>query len=347
MTLPVYSHPSTTVLIDDSASFLQSLSFQLEPALASKRFHDTSSALAWLALHGRSDDLAVQANFDTHSSQPDQCNVAIDIDRIRRISGRAGRFSVPSVLVIDYSMPQMNGLEFCQAVRHLPCKKIMLTGAADEKIAVTAFNRGLIDRYIKKGDEAFDLLEQEITALQKDFFAAQSDVWGELLALHHYNFLADPAIARLADELSAQYGFIEHYLFPNPSGILFFDRHGKPTLMVIETVATMQAHFEVARDSDAPPSLLDALKDCSVIPFFYNNGGDGMYSSDVGSGWHRYCLAPHICQGKETYFWALSDLPPQFMQEPVYSYERFLTESGYASASADPSAAYSSRGVRR
>jgi hypothetical protein len=30
-------------------------------------------------------------------------------------------------------MPQMNGLEFCAAVAHLPCKKILFTGAADER----------------------------------------------------------------------------------------------------------------------------------------------------------------------------------------------------------------------
>ena len=48
MPLPIYHHPSLTVLIDDSDSFLRSLSFQLDPALASKAFHDTRSALAWL-----------------------------------------------------------------------------------------------------------------------------------------------------------------------------------------------------------------------------------------------------------------------------------------------------------
>ncbi|UUZ52950.1 hypothetical protein LP419_28255 [Massilia sp. H-1] len=48
MPLPIYHHPSLTVLIDDSDSFLRSLSFQLDPALASKSFHDTRSAIDWL-----------------------------------------------------------------------------------------------------------------------------------------------------------------------------------------------------------------------------------------------------------------------------------------------------------
>ena len=48
MQLPVYTHPTLTVLIDDSDSFLKSMAFQLDPALARKTFHDTSTALRWL-----------------------------------------------------------------------------------------------------------------------------------------------------------------------------------------------------------------------------------------------------------------------------------------------------------
>jgi CheY-like chemotaxis protein len=46
------------------------------------------------------------------------------------------------VLVVDYSMPQMNGVEVCEALRHLPCKKILFTGAADEKVAVERLQSG-------------------------------------------------------------------------------------------------------------------------------------------------------------------------------------------------------------
>ncbi|MES2075553.1 MAG: response regulator, partial [Pseudomonadota bacterium] len=141
MQLPVYSHPTLTVLVDDSDSFLRSMSFQLDPMLANKTFHDTSTALAWLRDSVRRDEVPLHVNFDTQNEAPDQCNVALDLERIYRISERPQRFATPSVLVVDYSMPQMNGLEFCQAVQHLPCKKILFTGAADEKIAVTAFNR--------------------------------------------------------------------------------------------------------------------------------------------------------------------------------------------------------------
>ncbi len=166
MSLPIYHHPSLTVLIDDSDSFLKSLSFQLDPALASKSFHDTRTAIDWLDQQEGGDeahDSTLHASYDTYPNSHEECNVAFDIEQIHRISFQRQRFMTPSVLVVDYSMPQMNGVQLCEALRHLPCKKILFTGVADEKVAVDAFNRGLIDRYIKKSDDdALDQLETEI-----------------------------------------------------------------------------------------------------------------------------------------------------------------------------------------
>ncbi|MQA20897.1 response regulator [Rugamonas rivuli] len=327
MHLPVYSHPTLTVLVDDSDSFLRSLSFQLDPMLASQTFHDTTTALQWLRQGPPSGCVPLHVNFDMHNLPADQCNVALDLERIYRIGEQRQRFATPSVLVIDYSMPQMNGLEFCAAVEHLPCKKILFTGAADEKIAVSAFNRGLIDRYIKKSDDhALDILELEIAALQRDYFDTQSETLRELVLLHNYNFLGDPALARLVRELSARMGFVEHYIFPNPTGILFLDKHGKASLMMIETEQGMYAQYEIARDSDAPPSLMDALLERRVLPFFSDPDGDGMYSRRVGENWHRYCAAPQICQGRETYYWALFDLPSHYFDQQPYAYADFLKE---------------------
>jgi CheY-like chemotaxis protein len=328
MHLPVYAHPTLTVLVDDSDSFLRSLSFQLDPMLANKTFHDTTTALHWLrqsAQEAQEGGVPLHANFDMQNLPADQCNVALDLERIYRIAEQRQRFATPSVLVVDYSMPQMNGLEFCEAVAYLPCKKILFTGAADEKIAVSAFNRGLIDRYIKKSDDhALDMLEMEIAALQRSYFDARSETLRELVLLHHHHFLDDPALATLVTSLMASMGFVEHYIFPNPTGILFLDKHGKASLMMIETEQGMYAQYEIARDSDAPPSLLDALLERRVLPFFTDPNGDGMYSSRVGDNWHRYSAAPRICQGRETYYWALFELPPHYFAQRPCGHAQFL-----------------------
>lgn len=328
MTLPIYQHPSLTVLIDDSDSFLRSLSFQLDPMLASKSFHDTRSAFDWLCRQNAASSEhggALSASFDTYPRSADQCNVAFDIEQIHRISFEKQRFLTPSVLVVDYSMPQMNGVELCEALQHLPCKKILFTGAADEKVAVDAFNRGLIDRYIKKSDDdALDRLESEIAALQHEYFAARSDPLRELLALHNYGFVGDPWFAVLVREVVARHGIVEHYLYPNPSGILLYDRAGKAFLMVVETDASMDAQFEVASDNDAPPSLLEALRERRVLPWFRD--GDGMYSKDYGANWHKFIEPAQVCKGNQVYYWALFELAPGELAGPSTSFNEFLRE---------------------
>lgn len=325
--LSVYQYPTLTVLIDDSQSFLDSLSFRLNPQLARRAFQDTQAALDWLHqahLHAtRNKSEPIRVGYDEQADSFEFRSASINLDRIYHTVMNQQRFDTPSVLVVDYSMPQMNGMEFCRAVKSLPCKKILLTGHADEKIAIDAFNDKLIDRFIRKNDpDAMSSLEAEIIKLQKDFFQEQTSTLKDLLSRHSYSFLTDPAMSALVEQLCSRYRFVEYYLFPNPAGILFFDAHGKATLMVIETEPGLIAHLEVAQDQGAPPELLAALRELRLVPFFFDTGG--MYRNSVGQGWLAYCLPPQLCPGRQDYYWALFDLPPQYLPDPVYSYAEFL-----------------------
>ena len=65
------------------------------------------------------------------------------------------RFGETSVVVVDFAMPQMNGEEFCRKLGQLKgnsVKIIMLTGEADEEMAVRLFNAGVIDKFLRKGN---------------------------------------------------------------------------------------------------------------------------------------------------------------------------------------------------
>lgn len=325
--LSVYQYPTLTVLIDDSQSFLDSLTFQLNPQLACKVFYDTQAAINWLhhAHWHSTKNEPICVGYDEQTESFERRSASIDLDLIYHTVMDQQRFDMPTVLVIDYAMPKMNGVEFCQAIRDLPCKKILLTGLADEKIAIDAFNRKLIDRFIRKNDpDAINHLESEIIKLQRDFFIGQTSTLKDLLSRHTYAFISDPAMGALVGQLCSRYRFVEYYLFPNPAGILFFDIHGKTTLMVIETKASLIVHIEVAQDQGAPPELLTALRGLRLVPFFCDTGG--MYSNTISHDWLSYCLPPQICRGQQDYYWALFDLPPHYLPGPVYSYAEFLRD---------------------
>jgi hypothetical protein len=78
----------------------------------------------------------------------------------------------------------------------------------------------------------------------------------------------------------------------------------------------------VAKDHGAPPELLSALQEFRLVPFFSDTGG--MYQNVTGQDWLTYCLPPEVCRGRQNYYWALFDLPPHYLQAPVYSYAEFL-----------------------
>jgi CheY-like chemotaxis protein len=326
MTLPIYQHPTMTVLVDDSPSFLHSLRYQLGPAFPSIGFSETGAAIGWLRHHGATPAALatlLSPSVDTYTLAPQPYNIALHVEQVCGIRLQAERFLTPSVLVVDYAMPGMDGIQFCETVRDLPCRKILLTGVADERVAIEAFNRGLIDRYVRKSDvHALDRLEAELTQLQEAYFLAQSESLRMLLSLYDYSFVNDPAISALVRELGARHRIVEHYLFKTPSGFLMYDRDARPWLLAVETEHGMNAHFEIALDGGAPRSLLEALEQRRVVPNF--SDGDGMYSPVRHKEWHRFTAPAQICKGRETYYWAMFALDAEFLDGPVESFSTFL-----------------------
>lgn len=334
--LPVYQHPALTVLVDDSQSFLSSLSFQLEPRFSCEVFDNGAAAVQWLQKarnkQAESSEDTIRVNYDEEGDSPAHRNVSLFLDRIYRTVMDKDRFDTPAVLVVDYAMPGMNGVELCEMCRDMPIKKILLTGQADEKIAIDAFNRKLIDRFVCKSDpQAIDFLRTEIPRLQQAYFDSRTYTLKDLLARHIYSYLYDPVVGKLMEELRTRYRFVEHYLFPNPPGTLFFDDRGRATLMVIETEEGLTAHYEIAQDQGAPKELLAGLKEFRLVPFFSDTAG--MYLKEIGDNWLSYCLPPQVCRGNQTYYWALFDLPAHYLNGPVYSHAEYLLDRQAASSS--------------
>jgi CheY-like chemotaxis protein len=323
MRLPIYQHPSLTVLVDDSTAYLARLQFELGPSVTSKPFDDPRKAIAWLhRQHAAAPHQQLMAASACGAACTQQHCVAYHVGRIFRIGFRPDRFILPSVLVVDQRMAAMSGVEFCAALAGLPCKKILLVHTGDEGAALDAFNRGLIDRAIPKdGADAAGQLARAVIALQEQYFSELSEPLRAPLALHGFGFLGDPAVACLVSALIREHGIVEHYLYPQPAGLLLVDAQGRARLMVIETAAGMDAHHEVARDSGAPPSLLQAIEARCIVPFF--RGGDGMYADTVGERWYRYCEPARVCSGAEPYYWALFDLDPDELPEPAAPFARF------------------------
>ncbi|MCY0916443.1 response regulator [Massilia antarctica] len=328
--LPLYRHPTMTVVIDDDPSSLAVLQQQLEQSIARITFTQGRAALKWIAgiFSQVPPDGPPLAGFDNECGER-ETTAESDLERIYHYVGDPQRFSLPTVLVVDYAMQDMDGLAFCEAVAELPCKKIMFTSRADADFAVSIFNRGLIQRFIRKQQaDALDHLESEIDSLQQAYFVEQSR--GQIAQLDAvvFSFLRDPAVAAMVKGLCDRYGFVEYYLFTNPHGFLFFDAEGTPTLVPMMSARSLEWQADVADGCGAPPEVSSALRGCRVVPFFHTD--DGCWAPDLAGDPLAYCKPAQITRGREHYYWALFDLPDHYRKREPYSHARFLREHASA-----------------
>jgi CheY-like chemotaxis protein len=325
--LPFY-FPTTCVFVDDSADFLANLSLQLDSQLSYRLFDSPIDALVTLNTQFREMTLA-QKYFSRYRYVEDfsLSNHVIDLDlkKIHREVYEEQRFSEVSVAVIDYVMPEIDGLEFCRQMKNPLIRKVLLTGKADEKFAVQAFNEGLIDRFIRKNDvEALTKLNQIITELQREYFHNAQKALSDTLTIGTPRFLHDRKFAALFNSLCTQKKIVEFYLCANPDGMLLLDTHGNASLLLVYTESDMQAQYEIAFDQAAPQALLDELKSGKVVPYFWQ--GSGHYASTI-TDW-RTCLYPaQQFQGADWYYYAL--VPPSRLLglHTVLSYSAFLEQS--------------------
>ncbi|MBV1905910.1 MAG: response regulator [Pseudomonadales bacterium] len=280
-----YFHPSTVVFVDDNNSFLESLKLRLPPSMADEMFSDPRKALnflnatpAVLPLADRCFSLYEQAGI------PGNTAIYLDLSLIEQEISRSSRFQRPSVVVVDYDMPMMNGLEFCKKIEGKEIRRILLTGVADEKIAIEAFNAGLIDRFIRKNhDQALETIFTFISQLQSEYFGNLVSRLKASLAMQSPEYLNEPIVC---DYLAAQLNgtdVIEYYMVADPPGFLLLNSVGDVTRLIIQNSEQMAQDIQYAVTHNAPQRIITKMKQNDVLAYFYQrieSHGDESYPWD-------------------------------------------------------------------
>ncbi|NJN53057.1 MAG: response regulator [Gammaproteobacteria bacterium] len=233
------------------------------------------------------------------------------------------RFKRTSVVIVDYDMPQMNGLEFCRDIADRSVKKVMLTGAADEKIAVQAFNSGLIDRYISKNSTAtLDMVVAFAHDLQRAYFFDQQRILQTTISLEPPAFLSDEVVGDWITRLRAEHGYVEHYLVGDPTGLIMLTADGELSLLMILQEDDVVRAIDAAEQYGAPPGVLRELRERRKLAYFY----DIPDPSRPEAAWRDYLHNAARVRGAEDFWLALIPAPPNDIDfDPaVSSFERHL-----------------------
>lgn len=325
MMIEPFAFPTTVSFIDDSASFLANLSLQLDPKLAFRFFRTAERAIN--VINGEAIKPLATENFlcryhdRTELSDAHEV-IAVRIDMIRHQMLNARRFERTSVVVVDYDMPGMNGMEVCRRIANPAIKKIILTGKANEQLAVKSFNEGLIDRFIRKQDvHVVSVLNEAIDELKRAYLRQTQRTVIEALGLSEYRFLVDPAFAAKASEIFGEFGIVEHYLSTRPTGLVMLDSAGTPYLLLVHTEDALRATREIAVERGAPPAFLAELDDGHQAPYFPDSEG---YYPDGCTLWQPYMHSTTVVRGQQIYSCSVIKNPRGLELDSVASYDDYL-----------------------
>jgi CheY-like chemotaxis protein len=288
--LPLY-HPTTCLVIDDDRLYLDSFDYNYADVTLCATEHQPERAIERLLKDAERSALTIEeARLEpVEEWEAGDPVVRLPASRIAALARDPARFSRISVVVVDFAMPSMTGVELLQKIKHLPVKKVLLTGKTGDATAVAAFNEGLINLFMVKQDPDLpDKLRRIIRELQHGYF---KDITAPLdpIARHEdLAFLDDPEVAGWLDELAGRLGAVEHYLLPSPPGLMLVDEAGQVTVAWINSDDRMRAQVEIAIDNDAPDALVkklsagDAILTCPTPA--------GFYEEQHESDWPKYIV---------------------------------------------------------
>lgn len=256
MSFQLYRRPGSVVFLDDDADYLEMLAMVLPSH--------------WnVILHLRPGRCIHRLLRELPLWEIDAWNQQLLVDQWRlgkplipQILGywarSTGRYEMTRVCAVDFSMPGMDGLQVLGELTEWQGARVLLTGQADEQIAVRAFNRGLIDQFIPKQlPDITRRLVDTVETLLATPNARHAQIWRATFRPEQHELLRQPGVQQaLADYAGARW--VEHVAIGDPFGILGMDEEGRISWLQLETREGLDALAELAElEGVAPEGIAD------------------------------------------------------------------------------------------
>jgi CheY-like chemotaxis protein len=262
----LFYHPCTWVVVDDEARFLSSIEMVLPPSQPYKIFDDPFLARDFLATERLRNSVGKESNIIEGNSV---FVSKMDLGQLTLGLSNLDRFGEVSVVVSDFAMIGMNGLQLFESIGRSSISRILLTGVATEKTAVQAFNSGLIDRYIQKNDlDAVSRLLTYCEELQQEQFCSKQSREMESLTANYDIFDAVEFVSKF-EEFVRSNEIVEYYFSDSPLGYLGIDARGAPVFLHLVSKKMLEEQVIHTKGFSAPIALQDrvARKEISTMIF--------------------------------------------------------------------------------
>lgn len=318
----LFYYPTQVVLVDDDPDFLDAVSLLLRRNLSYRLFQSASQALDHVNNSNQHIEM-IRRCYSSYKTGPFDSDTLnhIDINEIYKEVYNPARFSTPTVVVVDYSMPEMNGLEYCMSLTNPYVKKILLTGQADTDLAVQAFNDGLIDQYISKKDQNLEAkLNRSIANLQQHYFSRTFKlITDPVIANNQSRFINNPEFVNYFREILAKRKISEYYLIDEPySGFFLLDEKGTVSILLVLPESRLRNHAQQCVEAKAPQELIDTLNKGAMMPLFNVSNENEKVESTILGNWKKYYVPAERISDRAPYYCAL--LPAEMARSLLRKY---------------------------
>ncbi len=244
LTLPLIRRPGSILFLDDDVDYLEMLGMVIPGHIQ-------------IELFSRPAGFGRRMEEETARWEADALLQLQMIDRWRNgmpllpqilnyWSTRPDRYRLVQSCVVDYAMPGTDGLAVLNTLLDWPGSRVLLTGQADEQIAVKAFNSGLIDQFVPK--QTHDITRHLLAVLRKLAHTPHvrlNALWRSVLTPEQQSLLQIPAATEALQHLS-QTRWVEHVVVGAPFGMLGVTTDGACEWLQLEPVAGLAGLAELA-----------------------------------------------------------------------------------------------------
>ena len=269
--IPLVYFPFTVLFVDDNAQLLKVFT----DSLCSKyNVRGVESALEGLSIINDQalnllTEVTNQANIKLVEDMHGFYNISFAFDKLLALANDREKNAKVGIVVVDYQMPNMNGIQLCDAITNKITKKVLLTGEYDLSRAVTALNNKQIDCFIRKGEkDTMKDLAFFVAQLKDKYFEDLTKCISTAVIMDKWKFLKDPQYIEFFNNIIDKHKIREYYFIDNNGNFLLINDKSEKSVLVRYDNESLDEFCNFFGGESKISELINAVKKRELIPYF-------------------------------------------------------------------------------
>ena len=310
-----FYHPVNIIFLDDNQAFLDVLSLEFGQNKNMIMLTNPDDAMRLIA---KSRDNISNSYGMKNNNNIEQIQGADNVGLMEIIYDQS-RFDNVAVLVVDYEMPDINGIEFCEKIKDKPIYKILLTAEADKDIAINAFNNGLIDKFIlKTTNSLYSELLASIDELTHKYFDGLSKFASNMGGRNLNLLLNQEAYRKLFHKVKDQHQAVEYYLVDGSGSFLFLAKNGDLAWLLVCDQNKANEHSDLLSGYGFSQDIVQKIKERESILFLLT---ENEYK-EPALQWRKYIFDAKKLDANYSYSVVHAPITGSINWEIIMSYEK-------------------------